>query len=108
MTKSSTFVPSYILSPEVKEKIRTQPECQLLWAVLEEAISTYIKYSTAKNRRGQRLFHEAEDWLFQDNYTWLCSFMNICSILDVEPNYLRNGLLHWREEQQPSIKDKAA
>jgi hypothetical protein len=29
---------------EVAERIRTQPECHLLWAVLREGIETYMKY----------------------------------------------------------------
>src|ERR1700750_28304 len=103
MAKDSILIPPYLLSPEVREKIRTQPECQLLWAVLEEAIGTYIKYATATKRRGERLFHEAEDGIFCDDYTWLCSFINICHILDLDPHYLRQGLMHWREDQHSDI-----
>ena len=107
-TRSSSLIPPTVLPVEIRDKIRSQPECQLLWAVLEEAIGTYVKYANATNRRGQRLFHEAEDWIFQDNYHWLCSFINICHILDVEPDYLRAGLMHWREDQQASAKHEAA
>jgi hypothetical protein len=108
MSKSSTFIPSQILSSEVKEKIRTKPESQLLWAILEEAVGTYIKHSAAKSRRGQRIFHEAEEWIFQDDHTWLCSFINICHILEIEPDYLRTGLVHWREAQHTRINHEAA
>jgi len=108
MAKNSILILPSILSLEVREKIRTQPECQLLWAVLEEAIGTYIKYATATNRRGERLFHEAEDWIFCDDYTWLCSFINICHILELDPDYLRQGLVHWREDQHANAKHEAA
>jgi hypothetical protein len=40
---------------EVAERIRTQPECHLLWSVLQEGMETYMRYATATNRRGRRL-----------------------------------------------------
>lgn len=108
MLESSTFTLPSIVSVEIAKKIRSQPECHLLWAVLEEALSTYMKYAAAKSRRGQRLFREAEQWIFQDDYTRLCSFSNICHILELEPEYVRRGLLHWRESQQATIVHEAA
>ena len=108
MTKSSTLIPSSIVSSEVRGRIRSQPECQLLWAVLEEALGTYMKYASATGRRGQRLFKEAEQWIFQDDYTWLCSFRNICHILELEPEYIRTGLTRWREAQQAVVASEAA
>jgi len=108
MTKSSTLIPPSIISSEVRERIRSQPECQLLWAVLEEALDTYMKYASATGRRGQRLFKEAEQWIFQDDYTWLCSFRNICHILELEPEYIRTGLTRWREAQQAAVASEAA
>jgi len=100
MTQSNTLIPSSIVSTEVAKRIRSQPECQLLWAVLEEALDTYMKYASATSRRGQRLFQEAEKWIFQDDYTWLCSFRNICHILELDPEYIRRGLVRWRDAQQ--------
>lgn len=109
MTKSNnTLIPPSIVSTEVTEQIRSQPECQLLSAVLEEAIGTYMKYAAATSRRGQRLFQEAEQWIFQDEYTWLCSFRNICHVLELDPEYVRTGLVRWREAQQPTVVHEAA
>jgi hypothetical protein len=108
MTKSSTLIPHSIVSAEVRERIRSQPECQLLWAVLEETLGTYMKYASATGRRGQRLFKEAEQWIFQDDYRWLCSFRNICHILELEPEYIRTGLTRWREAQQAVVASEAA
>jgi len=108
MTKNNTFTPSYLLSAEVREGIHTKPECQLLWAVLEEAIETYMKYATATHRRGERLFYEATGWIFQDDYTRLCSFTNICHILEIDPKYVRTGLVRWRDAQRTGTKHEAA
>jgi len=45
---AGVFVPP----PHVVEQIRKQPECRLLWAVLQEGIETYMKYAGAPNRLG--------------------------------------------------------
>lgn len=87
-----------VLSSEVAERIRTQPACHLLWAAMENGIDEYMRYHTATSRRGQRLFREAEDWIMQDNPRWLYSFVSICHVLGLDPDYLRSGLRSWREK----------
>jgi hypothetical protein len=94
--------------PAVTERIHNQPECRLLWAVLENAVDTYMKNAAATGRRGKRLFHEAEEWIMQDDSTWLCSFISICHILGFDPDYLRRGLRRWRAERSvPPFKQAA-
>jgi hypothetical protein len=94
--------------PEAIAQIRNTPEGRLLWAVLENGVEQYKKHVTATGRRGRRLFREAEEWLFQEDPTWLCSFVNICHVLGIDPDYLRTGLRRWREEHfRPSFKEAA-
>ncbi len=104
------FAGSFLATPPtaVAERIRTQPECHLLWAVLREGIETYMRYATATNRRGQRLFTEVEMWIFTDDPTWLCSFISICHVLGLDPDYLRSGLKRWRAGQNPTQLEQAA
>ena len=94
--------------PQVAERINTQPECRLLWAVLQDGIETYMKYAHATNRRGKRLFAEAERWILQDDPTWLCSFVSICHVVGLEPAYLRAGLQRWRTRVNPPELKQAA
>ena len=93
---------------EAAEQIRKTPEGRLLWAVLENGVEQYKKNVTATGRRGRRLFQEAEGWIMHDDSTWLCSFMNICHVLGVDPDYLRAGLRRWREAQLSSEFKQAA
>lgn len=102
--RSSLTVPP----PAVAERIRKQPECRLLWAVMENAIDMYMKNATAIGRRGKRLFRETEEWIMRDDYTWLCSFVNICHVLGLDPDYLRTGLRRWRDAQPISTFKQAA
>jgi hypothetical protein len=94
--------------PRVAERMSKQPECRLLWAVLQEGIETYMKYAHTTNRRGKRLFAEAEHWILQDDPTWLCSFVSICHVVGLEPAYLRAGLQRWRARVNlPELKRAA-
>jgi hypothetical protein len=102
---SSSFL---LPTPEVAERIRQQPECRLLWAILQDAIETYVKYTNGSTRRAKRLFVEAEAWMMQDDVTWLCSFVNICHILAIDPDYIRMGLKRWRLRVQPLDSQVAA
>jgi hypothetical protein len=94
--------------PQVAERIRRQPECRLLWAVLQDGVGTYMKYFAATGRRGKRLFAEAERWIMEDDPTWLCSFVSICHILGLEPDYLRTGLKRWRMRTSAPALPQAA
>ena len=95
--------------PEVAERIRQQPECRLLWAVLEDGMGEYMRYINATSRRGKRLFREAEEWIMQDDPSWLCSFVSICHVLGLDPDYLRLGLRRWREARTaPALLKEAA
>ncbi len=76
------------------------PEKRLLLAVLEEAVITFQRYTTSTRRRGQRLFREAEAWIVSDDVCWACSFENVCDVLGFDSQYLRQGLLAWRDRQR--------
>ena len=93
---------------QLTAQLRGQPECRLLWAVLENGVATYMKYAAATGRRGKRLFTEAERWIMADDPTWLCSFVSICHVLGFEPDALRTGLKRWRTRTSPPALPQAA
>ena len=92
-----------ILPEQYFERIGSEhsafPEKRLMLAVLEDAVATFQRYVDAKNRRGQRLFREAEEWVVSDDTDWPFAFENICHTLDIEPDFLRRGLARWKERQ---------
>lgn len=81
-----------------RRKAVRERELGLMLAILEDAIKCYVKYASAKDRRGRRQFQEAEEWIFQQGSDWLFSFENICETLGIDPEYLRQGLLRWKEK----------
>ena len=69
-----------------------EPEKALLLAVLEDAVGCLLKFHSARDRSGKRRFHEAEEWIMQSGSDWVFSFENVCELLELDPDYLRQGL----------------
>ncbi len=89
-------VDSGLLEGLSKKDIREREE-RLMQAVLENAIEYFQKYVLAKDERGKKLFQEAEEWILDKDSDWFFSFENICEVLGLHPDYMRQGLLCWKE-----------
>ena len=63
-----------------------------MFAILLDAVECFQEYAEQ-----DRLFKDAEEWIFEDDHEWPFSFINICEAVDMDPKYLRKGLLHWRQ-----------
>ncbi len=88
--------------PEQFYRFPTSPyqetgEVALMRAVLEDAIGCFQRAAVSGKRRYQRLAKEAEEWFFAKEDGYLFSFMNICSVLGLNPEYIRLGLKRWRQ-----------
>src|SRR6476659_11162888 len=82
-----------------KEIIR-DGEKRLMLAVLENATEDFQKYVLATDQRGKQLFQDAEEWILDTDTSSLFSFDNICEQLDLDPAYMRQGLMHWKAARQ--------
>jgi hypothetical protein len=71
-------------------------ERRLMLAVLEDAIDCFQKYAHTNDQRGRQLFDESYEWIMSGDRRWLFSFENICQIVDMNPDYIRQGLARWR------------
>ena len=67
----------------------------------------YVRYAAARDRRGQRVYDDAREWVMKDDLTRLCSFINICYVLGLTPDYIRDGLVRWRTEYAPTSQEQA-
>src|SRR4029077_13174481 len=79
------------------KKTLREGEERLMLAVLESAVEDFQKYVLARKPRGKKLFQEAEEWFLEKNSDELFSFENICDTLQLHPDYIRKGLLRWKE-----------
>jgi len=89
-----TILPAQF-QPAAPSPAHGQPEAALMRAVLEDAIQCLREGWLSTGRSKQRLAREALQWLFSDDLEWPFSFMNICTRLGLEPEYLRRGLRRW-------------
>jgi hypothetical protein len=104
----SLFQPDTLLGEDYaanfRRKLPLEPERTLLLAILEDGIRCYQENLCASGGKRRTLFEEARDWLFSDDAAWFCSFVSICTLLNLEPNYIRRGLHQWEARARKSQK----
>ena len=89
-----------------RRKIPQQPEIRLILAVLQDAVNCFQDNIFAVNKKRIQLFKEAEDWFVSDDASWIFSFVSICSLLQLDPGYFRQGLNLWAAKQRAARKGK--
>lgn len=77
------------------------PEKRLMLAVLLDAVECFQKYALLRKARSHPIFNDAKTWIFEDDDERLFSFINICEAIGLNPQYLRNGLSHWKNGALP-------
>ena len=92
------------LSPQYLKAVYRKPDLEakqkLMLAVLEDAVTCFQKHFVARNKIGMSLFREAKKWiLLHGKGDWLFSFDYICETLDLNPGYIREGLLRWQDHR---------
>ncbi|HET9885726.1 MAG TPA: hypothetical protein VFS84_00265 [Candidatus Binatia bacterium] len=96
----SFFEPDVLTSHQYfqlfRQKSHFGAEEKLLFAVLTDAIECFQKYLGVNAPRRRKLFTEAAAWISRRDSSWPYSFENICEALNIDPNYLRLGLMQWR------------
>jgi hypothetical protein len=89
------FMPDTLLPSQYFDRFRRRNqldgERRLMLAVLEDAVDMYRKHCGSDGRNRQ-LFLDAEEWIDDDDRTWVFSFLNLCDVLDLDGEYLRRGL----------------
>jgi hypothetical protein len=88
-----------VIEQVFKKDIREGEE-RLMQAVLQDAVECFQTYVLPKTEREKRLFQEAEEWILEKNSEWFFSFENICETLQLHPDYIRQGLLCWKEAKR--------
>jgi len=83
----------------VRRKQYLEPEKNLMLAILEEGISCFQKQLFATRQRGKNMFREAELWILDRNTDRIFSFESICDTLGISADYLRAGLIVWKNRQ---------
>jgi hypothetical protein len=85
------------------KKTLREGEERLMLAVLESAVEDFQKYLLARNPSGKKLFQQAEEWFLEKDSDELFSFENICEALQFHPDYIRQGLMVWKEAKLKTL-----
>jgi hypothetical protein len=110
------FQPDVLISAQYFETLRSttglEPEKRLMLAVLEDAVHCFQDNISEQSGTKRKLFEEAEEWLLTEGDEWAFSFENICEALGLGPEYVREGLLSWKERKlthhpRPAISQAA-
>ena len=93
-----TLLPSqYFVA--LRRKTNQEPERRLVLAILQDAIECYQKHLFTQDHKAHQLFADAEEWLLSEDREYYFSFENVCDLLEINPEFLRRGLVEWRDRQ---------
>ena len=92
-----------VLPSQVSLPLPDTPERRLLAAVLEDAVRTYQRLSSARDFRGRRLFREVEEWFASEHTDGPFAFVRICEVLGLDGAWIRAGLARWRAGHMPAL-----
>lgn len=84
----------------IQRKTPLEPEKHLLLAILEDALACYRKNVFARTAKKQAVFRDAEEWIFAQDDERFLGFETVCSVLGIEPSYLRRGLREWKSRRE--------
>lgn len=93
-----TLLPAHYFET-FRRKFHLEPEKRLMLAVLEDAVACFQKHIFAPDSRRKAVFRDAEEWILEQGSGRLFSFESICEVLEFDPQYVRQGLIRWKEEK---------
>jgi hypothetical protein len=106
----SLFQPDTLIGEDYasnfRRKIPLEAERTLLLAILEDGIRSFQENLFATSGKRRTIFDEANEWIFSDDDSWFCSFVSICNLLSLEPQYIRRGLHQWEARMNKSAAQK--
>lgn len=100
---AGVFQPDFLLPLQfftgTRGKGYAEGERRLMLAILEDAVGCFQKHLGTKESRGRLLCSDAEEWFMSDDRSWLFSFVNVCEVLGLQPDFIRQGLQNWKAKQ---------
>jgi len=110
--KSTPFwEPSFVLPIQwtAKSAAEERPEMRLAAAIFEDAWQSVAEAASDRRGRHGREFREARDWFLDDGRSWPFAFLNLCELLALDPNAVRQSLRdHLAAEGQEEHPDAPA
>ena len=67
---------------------------ELASGILKQAARDLRRFHGATNAVERELYYDAYNWVISDDCSWPFSFLNVCQLLNLAPETLRQDLLH--------------
>lgn len=97
----AVFQPDILVENQYQSTYRRRfyldPERVLMLAVLQDAVVCFQDNVSATCKRKRSMHLDAEGWIMNEDHSYLFSFENVCEALGYDPQYMRQGLLRWKE-----------
>jgi hypothetical protein len=101
---SEIFEPDILLPIQyfaaLKRKRFSCGEHRLLVALMQDAVECFQKHLHARDTKRRQLYLDAEAWISAEEDDGTFSFENVCELLGMNPEYIRQGLLGWRDRER--------
>ena len=98
----SLFQPDTLLSDQYFSGYKSKqldPGKRLMLAVLQDAVFCFQENVLTQDPRKKILFQDAEGWIMEGPKDWVFSFESICEVLELDPDYVRTGLLRLKQNR---------
>ena len=69
-------------------------KCKLAAGILIQARRDLRRFRGSRRPLERELYLDAYTWVSSNNYRWPFSFLNVCKLLNLTPEELRQDLLH--------------
>jgi hypothetical protein len=98
------FDPDIILPMQhfaaIQRKRFPSGEHRLLVALIQDAVECFQKHMHARDAKRRQLFLDAQGWIGSQDDRAVFSFNNVCMLLGMNPDYVRQGLEEWCERSR--------
>lgn len=75
-----------------RNSLHNNGEYRLAFAVLADAVATYLKYKNARSRKGRILFDEVRYWMRSPSRRGIYAYLNLCDTLGINGDQLLYAL----------------
>jgi len=83
------------------------PTQRVMLAVLNDALARFERGVCSAKATERQEFNEVDNWVASDETDWPFTFENVCACLNLDPDYLRNGLRRMKRDAFTSAQLKA-
>ena len=89
---TAMFAPDIMLAVQLERPKPMTPEARLMAAILEDAIHLLHKAALLRSEDTTRYIGPTQAWIRDDDEDWPCSFRNVCVVLNLNPDSVRDAL----------------